>query len=56
MYFVLVTASTVGFGDMVPETTVEYILTIVLMHLGVIAYSLVCGSIINAIRDENTKM
>lgn len=55
MYFVLVTASTVGFGDMVPDTLFEYLITITLMHFGVIAYSLICGSIINAIRDEATR-
>ena len=50
------TASSVGFGDMVPRSGTEYVVTIVLMHFGVIAYSLICGSIINAIRDETTKM
>lgn len=55
LYFVLMTASTVGFGDMVPDTIAEYILTILLMNFGTTTYSLICGSIINAIRDETTK-
>lgn len=41
---------------MVPATPSEYIVTILLMHLGVIAYSLICGTIINLIRDANNQM
>ena len=44
-YFTVTTITTVGFGDLTPETMLEKIFCCILMLLGVIGFSFATGSL-----------
>ena len=54
-YYTITTITTVGYGDISPNTFTEKIVGIVIMFAGVIAFSLASGSLTNYImkNDEN---
>jgi hypothetical protein len=47
LYFVYTTLSTTGYGDIVPATSTEFLLTFIFMSAGVTFYSLVYSTIIS---------
>lgn len=55
LYFMLVTLTTVGYGDLLPRTNTEIIFIIVWMLTGVVFYSLAVGLISAIFTDRNTK-
>ena len=53
IYFVITTLSTVGYGDITGNTITEIAFQILLLIIGIIAYSWVISYISNYIRDRN---
>ena len=51
IYFVLTTVSTVGYGDLVPTTTYERLFCVVLMFVGVSAFTFVSGALSSIISN-----
>jgi voltage-gated potassium channel len=45
LYWVVVTTTTVGYGDITPNRDVEYVFTLVVMFLGASLYALIIGNI-----------
>jgi len=44
-YFIVTCITTVGFGDISPQTTVERVFCIVMMFLGAMGFSFAAGSL-----------
>ena len=55
-YFALTTLSTVGYGDLTPQTQVEMIFGIFVMLCGVAFFSYIMGSFIEIISNYDKKM
>jgi voltage-gated potassium channel Kch len=51
IYFVVVTVSTVGYGDIIPGTTWERVFCILLMFVGVSAFTFVSGALSSIISN-----
>ena len=54
MYFTVTTIVTVGYGDISPTNTAERIFCILLMLLGVVAFSFATGAITSIISDYDS--
>ena len=54
-YFTVIIITTVGYGDMSAITTLEQIVCIIFMIMGVIAFSMASGALINYISAEDQK-
>jgi hypothetical protein len=54
-YFTVTTITTVGYGDMSANTFLERIVCIVIMIIGVIAFSLASGALTNYISQQESK-
>ncbi len=53
LYFIVATITTVGYGDINSSTSLEQAFSVVLMILGVVAYSTAISSISNIINHSN---
>ncbi|MBO6123604.1 MAG: hypothetical protein J6P09_07170 [Methanobrevibacter sp.] len=51
-YFVIVTLTTVGYGDITPQTYNEKILTMILILIGIIVFSTITASISSFLTDR----
>lgn len=51
VYFVLTTVSTVGYGDLVPGTSGERVFCVILMFVGVSAFTFVSGALSSIISN-----
>lgn len=55
LYYVYSTFTTTGYGDIVPHTNIEFLVTIIMMMLGVLFYSYLYTTIINKFEKQNAK-
>lgn len=55
LYFIITTITTVGYGDISSKTSAEQLFCIVLMLIGVIAYSMAISSFMSAITASNER-
>ena len=55
LYYVYATFTTTGYGDILPNTQIEYLITIFMMILGVLFYSFLYTTIINKFEKQNAK-
>lgn len=55
-YFVLTTLSTVGFGDLAPQTDTERVFSLILMIIGAGFFSIVLSDFIDIINNFDKKM
>ena len=55
LYFVYATVTTTGYGDIVPDTTQEFVETIIFMVFGVVFYSFVYTTIMGKFEDRRLK-
>lgn len=56
MYFSTITTLTIGYGDIVPQTTVErlYVIILALLVCGVLGYSVsTVGQIVKSLQDSS---
>ena len=54
-YFTVTTITTVGYGDMSASTTLEQVVCVLFMIIGVIAFSMASGALTNYISSEDQK-
>lgn len=52
LYFVYSTVTTTGYGDILPDTNLEFLQTLIFMFCGVIFYSFVYSSIVSKFTDS----
>ena len=52
-YFIITTITTVGYGDYSPTTFAEKIIGVIIMFVGVIAFSFASGSLSNYIHQQD---
>lgn len=55
-YFSMTILSTVGYGDMVPQTNTERIFTTVIMILGIAFFSYIMGNFTDVITSYENKL
>ena len=53
-YFTITTITTVGYGDLSPGTFIEKIFGVIIMFLGVMAFSFASGSLTNYIQQQDS--
>ena len=51
-YFVVVTLTTVGYGDITPNTFNEKLITIILIFIGILVFSTITGAISSFLTDR----
>ncbi|KAF4668766.1 hypothetical protein FOZ61_005784 [Perkinsus olseni] len=58
VYWVVTTVTTVGYGDITPNTPAEYVFAMAIMCLGVAVYAQIISRVANilALRDKNRKL
>ena len=55
-YFTVTTITTVGYGDMSASTTLEQVFCMVMMIIGVMAFSFASGALTDFISQQNIKI
>ena len=55
MYFVLTTISTVGYGDIHPQNSIERLFGMVMMITGVLSFTFVSGSLASIMQSHDTR-
>lgn len=55
LYYTITTITTVGYGDITPNTFLEKIIGIIIMIAGVVAFSLAVGALTNFISQSEFK-
>ena len=53
IYFLLTTVTSVGYGDIIGNTFTEFCFQIIILLVGIIAYSWLVSSISNYVRENN---
>ena len=55
LYFLISTMTTVGYGDIIAKSNLEIIFQILLLLIGIVAYSWLISYISNAVKEKNKK-